>query len=137
MLYFPWKCKNMFLYIFLGFNNWFIKALRIWLICGLLILIMIYYDVYVFYKKKYKKIFLCVAYGQYPNMFWTFFLYKKTNIWSFEQVFSHGFLKQNKKLFLLHFWILQHVCKTPKGIGQYFKKIQKSYFEGNSFIIHH
>jgi len=31
---------------------------------------------------------------------------------------------------------LQHVCKTPKGIGQYFKKIQKSYFGGNSSIIH-
>jgi hypothetical protein len=24
--------------------------------------------------------------------------------------------------FFLHFWILQHVCKTPKGIGQYSKK---------------
>jgi hypothetical protein len=22
----------------------------------------------------------------------------------------------------LHFWILQHVCKTPKGVGQYSKK---------------
>ena len=29
----------------------------------------------------------------------------------------------NKKNFVfLHFWILQHVCKTPKGIGQYSKK---------------
>jgi len=48
------------------------------------------------------------------------FLYTK-NIESFENVFSHGFLKHKKKIFL-HFWILQHVCKTPKGIGQYFKK---------------
>jgi len=31
------------------------------------------------------------------------------------------------KIIFLHFWILQHVCKTPKGIGQYSKKIQKSY----------
>jgi len=28
------------------------------------------------------------------------------------------------KIIFLHFWILQHVCKTPKGIGQYFKKIK-------------
>ena len=27
-----------------------------------------------------------------------------------------------KKIVFLHFWILQHVCKTPKGIGQYSKK---------------
>jgi hypothetical protein len=26
------------------------------------------------------------------------------------------------KIIFLHFWILQHVCKTPKGIGQYSKK---------------
>jgi hypothetical protein len=25
------------------------------------------------------------------------------------------------KIIFLHFWILQHVCKTPKGIGQYSK----------------
>jgi len=35
----------------------------------------------------------------------------------------------------LHFWILQHVCKTPKGIGQYSKKIQKSYFFGGSHLL--
>jgi hypothetical protein len=28
----------------------------------------------------------------------------------------------NTKIIFLHFWILQHVCKTPKGVGQYFKK---------------
>jgi len=38
------------------------------------------------------------------------------------------------KIIFLHFWILQHVCKTPKGIGQYSKKIKKSYFGGNSSI---
>jgi len=33
-------------------------------------------------------------------------------------------------IIFLHFWILQHVCKTPKGIGQYSKNIKKSYFGG-------
>ena len=27
-----------------------------------------------------------------------------------------------KKYYFLAFWILQHVCKTPKGVGQYSKK---------------
>jgi len=41
------------------------------------------------------------------------------------------FLNTIKKFIIfLHCWILQHVCKTPKGIGQYSKKIQKSYFWG-------
>jgi hypothetical protein len=26
------------------------------------------------------------------------------------------------KIIFLHFWILQHVCKTPKDIGQYSEK---------------
>jgi hypothetical protein len=50
----------------------------------------------VFYKENIK-MFLCVAYSQYSNMFWTFFN-KKINIWSFENVFLHGFLKHNKKI---------------------------------------
>ena len=43
------------------------------------------------------------------------------------------------KIIFLHFWILQHVCKTPKDIGQYSKKNKKkTLFEGgNSSIIHH
>ena len=49
--------------------------------------------------------------------------------------FRMDFLNTTKIIFL-HFWILQHVCKTPKGIGQYFKKIKKSYFGRNSSIIH-
>jgi hypothetical protein len=28
------------------------------------------------------------------------------------------------KIIFLDFWILQHVCKTPKGIDQYSKKIK-------------
>jgi len=41
-----------------------------------------------------------------------------------------------KKFVFLHFWILQHVCKTPKGIGQYSKKNTKILFWENSSIIH-
>jgi len=36
------------------------------------------------------------------------------------------------KIIFLHFWILQHVCKTPKGIGQYSKKYKNLIFGGNS-----
>jgi hypothetical protein len=35
--------------------------------------------------------------------------------------FRMDFLNTTKIIFL-HFWILQHICKTLKGIGQYFKK---------------
>jgi hypothetical protein len=38
------------------------------------------------------------------------------------------FLQQ--KIIFLHFWILQHVCKTPKGIGQYSKKYKNLIFWG-------
>jgi hypothetical protein len=50
-----------------------------------------------FYKENIKNIFLCVAYNQYPNMFLTFFYIK--NIGSFENVFSHRFLKHKKNYF--------------------------------------
>ena len=50
-------------------------------------------------KKIYKKnVFLCVAYVQYPNMFWMFFYIQKI-LEVLKNVFSHGFLKHNKKLF--------------------------------------
>jgi hypothetical protein len=35
--------------------------------------------------------------------------------------FRMDFLNTTKIIFL-YFWILQHVCKTLKGIGQYSKK---------------
>jgi hypothetical protein len=60
---------------------------------------------------------------------------QKKIIGSFEMCFRMDFLNTTKIIFL-HFWILQHVCKTPKGIGQYSKKIKKTYFLGNSSIIH-
>ena len=53
-------------------------------------------------KKNIKKnvFFLCVAYDQYPNMFWTLFIY----IYIYKKIFevlknvlSYGFLKHKKK----------------------------------------
>jgi len=50
--------------------------------------------------------------------------------------FCMDFLNTTKIIFL-HFWILQHVCKTPKDIGQYFKKNTKIlFFWGKLSIIH-
>jgi len=43
--------------------------------------------------------------------------------------FRMDFLNTTKIIFL-HFWILQHVCKTPKGIGQYSKKYKNLILEG-------
>jgi len=85
-----------------------------------------------FFDKK--KIFLCVAYGQYPNIFLNFLLKKKQIFKVLKMCFRMDFL--NTKIIFLHFWILQHVCKTPKGIGQYFKKYKNLIFLGNSSIIH-
>jgi len=39
--------------------------------------------------------------------------------------FSMDFLNTKKiYIYFLTFWILQHVCKTPKGVGQYSKKYE-------------
>jgi hypothetical protein len=45
------------------------------------------------------------------------------------------FLNTTKNIFL-HFWILQNVCKTLKGIDQYSKKYKTLILGGNSSIIH-
>jgi len=59
------------------------------------------------------------------------FFYIQKNIGSFENMFFHGFLKHKKNNFVfLHFRILQHVCKTPKGIGQYSKKYKNLILRG-------
>jgi len=79
-----------------------------------------------------KHVFLCVAYGQYPNMFWTFL---KKILEVSKMCFHTDFLNTTKIIFL-YFLILQHVCKTPKGIGQYFKKYKKLILGGFSYIIH-
>jgi len=112
--------------------------LQILRICvhDLLSLIAINCDVlFFFFWQKNIKMFLCVAYGQYPNIFWIS-SFKKKQIFEVSKLcFRMDFLNTTKNLFLLHFWILQHVCKTPKGIGQYSKKIQKSYFLGGSHLL--
>ena len=43
--------------------------------------------------------------------------------------FRMDFLNTTKIIFL-HFWILQHVCKTLKGISQYSKNNKKILFWG-------
>jgi hypothetical protein len=56
------------------------------------------------------------------------FLYKKI-LEVLKMCFRMDFLNTTKIIFL-HFWILQHVCKTPKGIGQYSKTNLKILFWG-------
>ena len=46
-----------------------------------------------------KKVFLCVAYNHYPNMFWIFFIYKK--YWKFwKMCFRMDFLNTTKNYFI-------------------------------------
>jgi len=52
----------------------------------------------VFYKENIKNVF-CVLHTANTLTCFECFFNKKTNIWSFENVFLHGFLKHNKKLF--------------------------------------
>ena len=53
--------------------------------------------------------------------------YKKKIFEVLKMCFRMDFLNTTKIIFL-HLWIIQHVCKTPKGIDQYSKKYKKSYF---------
>ena len=64
------------------------------------------------------------AYGQYTSMFLKILFVSKYIIVEFEEkmYFSMDFAKKNH---FLHFEILQHICKNPKGIGQYSKNIKK------------
>ena len=36
----------------------------------------------------------------------------------------------NRKKYFLAFWILQHVCKTPKDVGQYSKQYKNHMLGG-------
>jgi hypothetical protein len=64
------------------------------------------------------------------------FFYTKKNIESFENVFSHGFLKHKKKNFFSCIsGFLQHVYKTPKGIGQYSKKYKNLILGGIHLLL--
>jgi hypothetical protein len=70
-----------------------------------------------------KNIFLCVAYGQYPNMFWTFL--KKI----LENVFSHGFLKHNKNYLLAFLDFYNMFVKLQKVLAN-IPKYTKNLFWG-------
>jgi hypothetical protein len=75
-------------------------------------------------KQNIKKYFLRVAYGQYPNMFWMFFFIQK-NIWSFENVFSHGFFKHKKKiLFFCIFGFYNMFVKLQRVLANIPKNIK-------------
>ena len=104
-----------------------------WAFCkfwnGCVWLFFFFFVMLVFWQKKYKTMFLRVAYGQYPNMFWTFFYIQKILEVS-KMCFRMDFLNTKKKIIFLHFWILQHICKTPKGIDQYSKKYKNLIFWG-------
>ena len=68
--------------------------------------------------------FCFLAYGQYTSIFLKLFFFQKIYIiLKFEEkmCFSIDFAKKNH---FLHFEILQHVCKNPKGIDQYFNNIK-------------
>jgi len=93
-------------------------------------------DVCVFDKENKKKCFCVLSTTNIITCFERFFLYIYKKILEVLKMCFHMDFLNTIKIIFLHFWILQHVCKTPKGIGKYFKKIQKSYLEGNSYIIH-
>jgi len=83
-----------------------------------------------------KKMFSCVLHtANTLTCFESFFYINKQIFEVSKMCFRMDFLNTTKIIFL-HFWILQHVCKTLKGISQYSKKNKKSYFGGNSSIIH-
>jgi hypothetical protein len=88
-----------------------------------------------FDKENIKNIFCVLHMANILTCFERFFFYKKQIFEVSKMCFRMDFLNTTKIIFL-HFWILQHVCKTPKDIAQYSKKLQKSYFVGNSSIIH-
>ena len=58
-----------------------------------------------------------------------FFLYTKI-LEVLKMCFRMDFLNTKKKIVFLHFWILHHVCKAPKGIGQYPKNIKILFWGG-------
>jgi hypothetical protein len=74
-------------------------------------------NVSVFNKEKYKNCF-CVLHT--ANTLTCFERSLKKILEVLKICFRMDFLNTIKIIFL-HFWILQHVCKTPKGIDQYFK----------------
>jgi len=68
-----------------------------------------------------EKIFSCVLHTANTLTCFERSFFKKKILEVSKMCFRMDFLNTTKIIFL-HFWILQHVCKTPKGIGQYSKK---------------
>jgi len=85
------------------------------------------------FRQKYKKMFSCVLHTANTLTCFerSFFIQKIVEV--SKMCFRMDFLNTTKIIFL-HFWILQHVCKTPKGIGQYSKK-SKNFILGGIHLL--
>jgi len=100
-------------------NRWFF----LWCLCTRVVHVL----------TKQKNTFLCVAYGQYQKKkILNIFFIKKQIFEVLKMYFRMDFL--NTKNYFLAFWILQHVCKTPKGVGQYSKNIKILFLENSSLF---
>jgi len=100
----------------------------IWFVFFYIVKIQIWYENTRF-ASRYQKNKKCFVFMHTANTL-TFFLrlLSKKQIFEVSKMcFRMDFLNTTK-LFFLHFWILQHVCKTPKGIGQYSKKYKNLIF---------
>jgi hypothetical protein len=115
---------------------------RIWIVLNFLWILewmsmacfFFFFPMLVFWQKKYKKIFLCVPYGQYPNMFFNVFLYIKKQIFKvLENVFSYGFLKHNTKIIFLHLGFY-NMFVNSKGCWPIFQKYKNLIFENSSLF---
>jgi hypothetical protein len=58
------------------------------------------------------------------------FFFKKKAIFEVLKKCVLTWISSTQKNYFLAFWILQHVCKTPKGVGQYSKKYKNLIFGG-------
>jgi len=76
-----------------------------------------------------EKIFSCMLHTANTLICFERYFFKKQILEVSKMCFRMDFLNTTKIIFL-HFWILQHVCKTPKGIGQYSKKYKNLILEG-------
>jgi hypothetical protein len=125
--------------LFLSSYDFFLIALsflvnfRIYVTIGYLLLRFLYL-VAMLVVFVFKKMFSCVLHtANTLTCFERSFFFIQKILEVSKMCFRMDFLNTTKIIFL-HFWILQHVCKTPKGIGQYSKKYKKILFWGGEFI---
>jgi len=83
--------------------------------------------------KNIKKMLSCVLHTANTLTYFERFFYIQKILEVLKMYFRMDFLNTTKIVFL-HFWILQHVCKTPKGISQYSKKYKNLILGGGEFI---